>query len=88
MRPLSRLVVVQRALWQVLASGTGKPVRLAGVGQNAYGVAASPHGQHLVYGQRYESRNLWKIPLGAGKPGDPVRVTPDSLHQAGIRVAI
>lgn len=65
----------RRALWRVLASGTGKPVRLAGVGENAYGVAVSPHGQHLVYGQRYESRNLWKIPIRAGKSGEPVRVT-------------
>ena len=65
----------RRALWRVLASGIARPARVAGAGDNAYGLAISPHGQHLAYGQRYESRNLWKTPIRAGKGGEPVRVT-------------
>lgn len=65
----------RRSLWRVPASGAGKPVRCSGAGENAYGVAISPRGQQLVYGQRNESRNLWKIPVRAGVGAEPVRVT-------------
>jgi Tol biopolymer transport system component len=32
----------RRGLWRVTASGTGKPVRFSGAGENAYGAAISP----------------------------------------------
>ncbi len=65
----------RRGLWRVPATGAGKPVRFFGAGENAYGVAISPRGRQLVYGQRNESRNLWKISVHAGVDTGPVRVT-------------
>ncbi|HEY7305460.1 MAG TPA: winged helix-turn-helix domain-containing protein [Bryobacteraceae bacterium] len=65
----------RRGLWRVTTSGAGKPVRFSGAGENAYGVAISPRGQQMVYGQRNESRNLWRIPLRPSVGLEPVRVT-------------
>ncbi|SPF38274.1 putative Transcriptional regulatory protein-like protein [Candidatus Sulfopaludibacter sp. SbA4] len=65
----------RRELWRVAASGSGKPVRLAGVGEDALAVAIAPRGQRLVYQRDSLSSNLWKIPIEAGKGGPPVRLT-------------
>lgn len=65
----------RRELWRVAASGSGKPVRLSGVGENAVAVAIAPRDQRLVYERNSLSRSLWKIPIEAGKGGTPVRVT-------------
>jgi Tol biopolymer transport system component len=65
----------RRELWRVAASGSGKPVRLAGVGEDASAVAIALHGQRLVYQRSSLSLNLWKIPIEAGEGGAPVRVT-------------
>src|SRR6185312_762447 len=65
----------RRSIWRVPVSGDASPVRFSGAGDNAYGVAISSRGRQLVYGQRNESRNLWKISLSANAGAEPVRVT-------------
>ncbi len=65
----------RRELWRIAASESGKPVRLAGAGEDATAVAIAPRGQRLVYQRFRQSMNLWKIPIEAGKGGTPVRVT-------------
>ena len=64
----------RRELWRVLATG-GKPVRLAGIGEDALDVAVSQDGRTLVYSRGHYSGSLWKIPISGNKGGEPVRVT-------------
>lgn len=63
-----------RELWRVSVGG-GRPVRLAGIGEDAMDVAVSRDGRTLVYNHGHYSASLWKIPISAGKGGEPIRVT-------------
>jgi Tol biopolymer transport system component/DNA-binding winged helix-turn-helix (wHTH) protein len=65
----------RRELWRVEPSGSGKLLRVAGMGENASDLAVSPSGQHLVYSRGSYFGSLWKIPIAGGKGGAPVRVT-------------
>jgi len=65
----------RRELWRIESSGSGKPLRLAAMGENASDLAISPGGRHLVYSRGVYSGSLWKIPIEAAKGGVPVRVT-------------
>lgn len=60
----------RRELWRVLVTG-GKPVRLAGIGEDALDVAVSQKGRTLVYNHGHYSGSLWKIPISGGKGGEP-----------------
>ena len=46
-------------LWGVPISG-GEPEALAGIGQDAYNPAVSPHGKLLAYTQQFENDNIWR----------------------------
>src|SRR5207245_1342406 len=65
----------RQQLWRLPVSGSGNPVRLAGVGENAYNIGISLRGQRLAYEQKNNSASLWKIPIESGEGGEPVRVT-------------
>jgi Tol biopolymer transport system component len=62
-------------LWRVKSSGSAKPVRANGMGEDATALAISPNGRRLAYSRRSSLGSLWKIPIEAGKAGSPVRVT-------------
>lgn len=63
----------QRQLWQVSAAG-GEPIRVDNVGEDAMDVAVSSNGS-LIYNRGHYVGSLWKIPITAGKGGDPIQVT-------------
>jgi len=65
----------RRELWRINASGSAKPVRVAGIGENASDIAISPSGRRLVYGRASNYGTLWKVPIETGRGGEPVRVT-------------
>ena len=65
----------RRELWRINASGSAKPVRVAGIGENASDIAISPSGRRLVYGRVSNYGTLWKVPIETGRGGEPVRVT-------------
>lgn len=65
----------RRELWRIEVSGSGKPVRVPAMGENASDLAISPSGGHLVYSRGSYHSSLWKIPLEGGKGGVSVRVT-------------
>jgi Tol biopolymer transport system component/DNA-binding winged helix-turn-helix (wHTH) protein len=65
----------RRELWRVEVSGSGKPYRAAGMGENATDLAISPDGKRLAYSRMFYTGSLWKVPIGAAKAGRPERVT-------------
>jgi Tol biopolymer transport system component/DNA-binding winged helix-turn-helix (wHTH) protein len=64
----------RRELWRIAASGSAKPARVAGIGENASDAAISPLGRRLVYGRVGYSGSLWRIPVKTGEASEPVRV--------------
>jgi Tol biopolymer transport system component/DNA-binding winged helix-turn-helix (wHTH) protein len=62
-------------LWRLKASGSAKPVRVNGMGEDAADLVISSNGRRLAYSRRSYLGSLWKIPIEAGKAGPPVRVT-------------
>jgi Tol biopolymer transport system component/DNA-binding winged helix-turn-helix (wHTH) protein len=62
-------------LWRVPVSRPGTPVRLEGVGGDAFSVGISLRGQRLVYEQESNSVSLWKVSIGSNERAQPIRVT-------------
>jgi Tol biopolymer transport system component len=57
-----------RTLCRIIASGQGKPRRLASLGEDIDQPALSHQGQRLAYTRRFSDSNIWRVQL-AGPPG-------------------
>jgi Tol biopolymer transport system component len=61
----------QYTLWRVPIQG-GEPRSLGLTGENALGPSVARLGHRLVYGQRFEDRNIWRVELSpANAPTGP-----------------
>ena len=76
------------SLWRVSASG-GTPEPLAVGGDNAANPAVSPRGHRLVYEQRSNDANIWKIavPQSTQPTPPPARLIASTRHEAGPHVS-
>ena len=70
----------QDALWRVRADGSGKPERLAAVGEGGINLAISSGSHRMVYARRSMDENIWRLPIVNGKAGQPVRLIASTLR--------
>src|SRR6516225_9495678 len=70
-------------LWRVPTSG-GEPEPLAGIGQDVYFPAISPHRKLLAYTQQLENDNIWRAagPRSIAPGGPPVELISSPRTQA------
>jgi eukaryotic-like serine/threonine-protein kinase len=63
-------------LCRITASGSGKPQRLAGVGEDGLESAISRHTQRLVYTRHFIDVNVWRleVPGPHGKISSPIKL--------------
>jgi serine/threonine protein kinase len=63
-------------LFRIAASGSGKPQRLAGVGENGSELAISHRSRHLVYTRELIDNNIWRleVPGRHGKTNPPMKL--------------
>jgi Tol biopolymer transport system component/DNA-binding winged helix-turn-helix (wHTH) protein len=69
-------------LFRIAASGSSKPQRLAGVGENGYEAAISHRMQRLVYTRVSIDVNIWRleVPGPDGKISQPMKLTSTSTR--------
>jgi len=69
-------------LFRIVASGSGKPQRLASVGENGYEAAICHRAQRLVYTQVSIDVNIWRleVPGPDGKISQPMKLTSASTR--------
>jgi serine/threonine protein kinase/Tol biopolymer transport system component len=60
------------SLFRIAASGSGKPQRLAGVGENASEPAIAQHTQRLAYTSKVFDMNIWRVEV----PGPYEKTSP------------
>jgi len=68
-------------LWRVEASGTSKPQRLAGIGENGWFPTISRRGNRLAYAQLLYNTDLWRMEMPvAGRKAKPPEKFISSTH--------
>jgi Tol biopolymer transport system component len=61
------------SLWRIAASGSGKPQRLASLGEDAHEPAIARQGSRLAYTRQLWDSNIWRVGVAGpqGKPSPP-----------------